>query len=180
MSALRLSPVLAAWAQAAAALVDTAPRATHPHEQLRDAGDLERLLAACPEPAPDLPRDLDAVRALRPPLRAAFEAAGVDELSAALNPLLARDAAGRRMERAADGWAIVSNAPPTLADWLGSRAALGLAELVLAYGVDRLHLCSADDCLRPVVDVSRNGARRYCSRTCATRVNVRHHRAAVR
>ena len=64
------------------------------------------------------------------------------------------------------------------AAWFGARAARGVTELALAYGVDRLHVCSAGDCLRAVVDVSRNGGRRYCSRTCATRTNVRRHRAA--
>ena len=56
------------------------------------------------------------------------------------------------------------------------RAARGLAELAIAYGVERIHVCHADDCLRAVVDVSRNGTRRYCSRTCANRTNARRHR----
>ena len=47
---------------------------------------------------------------------------------------------------------------------------------MIAYGIERLHMCSADDCLCAVVDVSRNGTRRYCSRTCANRTNSRRHR----
>ena len=54
----------------------------------------------------------------------------------------------------------------------------GLAELAIAYGAERLHVCRAGDCLKAVADVSRNGTRRYCSRTCANRVNARRHRAA--
>src|SRR4051794_19202307 len=47
--ALRLSPVLAAWAQVAAELVNTRPRETDPPEKLVALADLERLLARCPE-----------------------------------------------------------------------------------------------------------------------------------
>jgi predicted RNA-binding Zn ribbon-like protein len=54
--------------------------------------------------------------------------------------------------------------------------ARGLAELAAAYGTDRLHACAAEDCQVVLVDVSRNGARRFCSRTCSSRVNVRRHR----
>ena len=181
MSALRLSPLLAGWAQAAAALVNTAPRETNPHEDLRDAGDVDRLLAACPEAPPaGASRDLDAMRALRPQLRRAFEAPTVEALAQALNPLLARAGGGWRMEADGGGWTVGPAAPDDLAGWYGARAARGLAELVLAYGPERLHLCAADDCLVAVVDVSRNGARRYCSRTCSTRMNVRRHRAAAR
>jgi predicted RNA-binding Zn ribbon-like protein len=74
------------------------------------------------------------------------------------------------------GWALAPAADTALPDWFGARAARGLAELAIAYGVQRLHLCAADDCLCGVVDVSRNGSRRYCSRRCANRTNVRRHR----
>jgi hypothetical protein len=175
VSALRLSPELAAWAEFAAALVNSAPRATDPREKLTGVEDLEALLAASPEPPPVAGEaDVDGVRDLRGPLRDAFEAKTVESFARAVNPLLAR----WQLAPAADGWALGPAAEADLASWLGARAARGLAELVLAYGIERLHLCRADDCLRAVVDVSRNGTRRYCSRTCANRTNVRRHRAA--
>ena len=75
MPALRLSPALAAWAQLAADLVNTAPRATHPEEELRSAADVAALLARCPEPAPAAAaRRVEPMRALRPALREAIEA----------------------------------------------------------------------------------------------------------
>jgi hypothetical protein len=104
VSALRFPPVLAAWAQVAAALVNTRPRPTDPPEKLVGLADLERLLAGCPEPAPApaTSADLRLVRALRPALLRAFEAGTEDELADALNPLFARAPAGRwrRMPRA--------------------------------------------------------------------------------
>ena len=91
-----------------------------------------------------------------------------------MNPLLARGALAADRERRRVRLGPVTEPRP--AGWFGARAARGLAELVIAYGIERLHMCSADDCLRAVVDVSRNGTRRYCSRTCANRTNSRRHR----
>jgi predicted RNA-binding Zn ribbon-like protein len=178
VSALRLSPVLVGWAELAAALVNTRPRETDPPEKLVGVDDLRRLLADAPEPAPPAgPRDLEAVRALREPLFAAFDAPSLDALAGALNPLLA----GAPTElRAVDGqWALVPAGGTEPASWLGAGAARGLAEVAVAYGIDRLHVCRADDCLCVAVDGSRNGTRLYCSRTCANRVNARRHRHAA-
>ena len=105
----------------------------------------------------------------------AFEATSSAAFAEAVNPLLARS----RWQLTAGGdddLTFGPVAPQRPAEWFGTRAARGLAELVIAYGIERLHMCSADDCLCAVVDVSRNGARRYCSRTCANRTNVRAHR----
>ena len=179
VTALRFPPVLAAWATVAAELVNTRPRETDPPEKLAALGDLERLLAQCPEPAPATGQgDLEPVRALRPVLLAGFEAGTADAFADAVNPLLARGRGGWRMTPDPDGrWALAPAADERVADWLGARAARGLAELVIAYGVERLHICAADDCMCAAVDVSRNGTRRFCSRTCANRTNVRRHRA---
>ncbi len=177
MSVLRLPDALAAWAEQAAALVNSAPRETDPPEKLSALADLEALLAAGPEAPPHAPGedDLRELRALRPRLRPAFEAASMEELAAALNPLLG---GGWRMAEQPDGgWALAPRGGERLAAWFGARAARGLAELAMTYGVERLHVCAAGDCLRAVVDVSRNGTRRFCSRTCASRTNVRRHRA---
>ena len=181
--ALRLPPVFVGWAELAAELVNTRPRPTDPEEKLVGLDDLARLLGRCPEPAPVSPRerDLGAVRALRPALLEAFEAPTREAFAAAVNPLLARARGGWRLATLPGGdWALEpADAPPqALADWVAARTARGLTELAMAYGIERLHVCAADDCLRAVVDASRNGTRRYCSRTCATRVNVRRHRGA--
>jgi predicted RNA-binding Zn ribbon-like protein len=181
VNALRFPPVLAAWAHVAAELVNTRPRETDPPEKLVGPDDLQRLLALCPEPAARATEaDLAPVRALRTPLLRAFEASTPGAFAAAVNPLLARARAGWQMAPGAGGaWALGPAGDARLADWLGAHAARGLAELVIAYGVERLHVCAADDCACAAVDVSRNGTRRFCSRTCANRTNVRRHRSAV-
>jgi hypothetical protein len=178
MSGLRLSPELVAWAELAAALVNTRPRETDPPEKLVGPADVEALLATCPEPPRVVDeRDVPALRALRPQLLAAFEAGSVEAFAAAVNPLFDQGATHWRVARDERGeWALRPLTENGAATWFGARAAHALAELVLAYGVERLHVCSADDCLCAVVDVSRNGTRRYCSRTCASRMNVRRHR----
>lgn len=176
MSALRLSPALASWAQLAADLVNTRPRETDPPEKLRTLDDLRRLLAACPDPVPPCGEDdLPAMRALREPLVAAFDAPSYAAFARAVNPLLG---GGWQLVSAGDGWLLAPTSTSSPASWFGAHAAHGLAELALTYGLERMHLCRANDCLRAVVDVSRNGTRRYCSRTCANRVNARRHRAA--
>jgi predicted RNA-binding Zn ribbon-like protein len=180
VSALRLSPELAAWAQIAAALVNTRPRPTDPGEKLVSVDDLRRLLADCPEPPPvTAEADVAAMRDVRPALIGAFEARTLEAFAEAVNPLLARAASGWQMTPGARGaWTLAPAGRERPSDWLAARAARGLAELAIAYGVERLHVCRADDCLRAVVDVSRNGTRRYCSRTCANRTNMRRHRLA--
>jgi predicted RNA-binding Zn ribbon-like protein len=180
VSALRLAPEHAAWAQLAAELVNTRPRETDPAEKLAGPGDAERLLAAAPEPAPAAtPPDVEDLRALRPALLRAFEASTLAEFADAMNPLLA-GTTWRVGRRAGGDWALETAVDGGTAAWFGAHAARGLAELATTYGIERLHVCSADDCMCAVADVSRNGARRYCSRTCANRTNVRRHRAKRR
>jgi len=176
VSALRLSPEHAAWAQLAATLVNTRPRETDPPEKLVGLDELSALLAACPEPPPAAgERDLGPMRELQPVLVDAFEATSPATFAEAVNPLLALSP--WQLTAAGDGLTLGPVAGSPLADWFGARAARGLSELVIAYGLERLHMCSADDCLCAVVDVSRNGTRRFCSRTCANRTNSRRHRA---
>jgi predicted RNA-binding Zn ribbon-like protein len=55
--------------------------------------------------------------------------------------------------------------------------AAGVAIALTEAGPDRLGRCAAPGCELVFVDVSRNGRRAYCSRRCATRVNVTVHRA---
>ncbi len=51
-----------------------------------------------------------------------------------------------------------------------------LAAIVAEATVDRLGACAAPGCRQVFVDVSRGGRRTYCTRTCATRMNVDAHR----
>lgn len=176
MPALALRPDLAEWATLAATLVNTRPREANPPEKLNSPAVLDALLAGAPEPPPRAarPGDLAAARALRGQLLAAFRARDTAELAHALNPLLAGPGWGLRA--GAGGWELAPPPAGELVPWLGVRMARGLAELATVYGAERLHACAAEDCQAVLVDVSRNGARRFCSRTCSSRINVRRHR----
>jgi predicted RNA-binding Zn ribbon-like protein len=178
MPALALRSDLAEWATLAAALVNTRPREADPPEKLDSPAVLDALLGGAPETPPRAarPSDLDAARALRERLLAAFRAGSTAELAGALNPLLA--APGWGLRGGPDGWEVGPAPAGELVPWLGVRMARGLAELGAVYGAERLHACAAEDCQAVLVDISRNGARRFCSRTCSSRVNVRRHRRA--
>jgi predicted RNA-binding Zn ribbon-like protein len=164
----------------AAALVNTRPRPANPQEQLPDGAAAARLLRAhgLHVSAAEAAAALPGLLRLRDELLAAFVAPDMPALAAALNPHLARLPA-QRLVTDGPGWAL--RAPEdglTLSDRVAALAVRGLAEVALA-GRERLGMCAADDCQAVYADTSPRGARRYCTRTCANRVNVRRHRASV-
>ncbi|HEV7872309.1 MAG: uncharacterized protein JWR62_1345 [Modestobacter sp.] len=63
---------------------------------------------------------------------------------------------------------------------LTTTVAMGLAQVVVQHGWQRLGVCSADGCGNVYVDTSRNASRRYCSNTCASRSTVAAYRARQR
>jgi predicted RNA-binding Zn ribbon-like protein len=165
----------------AAALVNTRPRATNPEEGLPDGAAAARLLAEHGVAATlqDAAAALPDLRRLRGELLPAFGAPDMEALAAVLNPHLA-GMPPERLVADGSGWAL--RAPEdggSLAGRVAALAARGLAEVALAGGPDRLGFCAADDCQAVYADASPRGARRYCTRTCANRVNVRRHRASV-
>ena len=60
---------------------------------------------------------------------------------------------------------------------LTTTVAMGLSQVVVQHGWQRLGVCSADNCDDVYVDTSRNASRRYCSNTCASRSTVAAYRA---
>lgn len=60
---------------------------------------------------------------------------------------------------------------------LTTTVAMGLAQVVVQHGWQRLGICSAENCDDVYVDTSRNASRRYCSNTCASRSTVAAYRA---
>jgi predicted RNA-binding Zn ribbon-like protein len=112
----------------------------------------------------------------------AFAAPTIDERVSTVNRLLA-DAAARPYVSTHDGQ------PPHLhyadenADVVTrvqAVTAVGLAFVLTETNPCRLGRCAAPGCRTVFVDVSRNGRREYCSRTCATRVHVSTHRDRTR
>ena len=60
---------------------------------------------------------------------------------------------------------------------LTTTVAMGLSQMVVQHGWQRLGVCSAEGCGSVYVDTSRNASRRYCSNTCASRSTVAAYRA---
>jgi predicted RNA-binding Zn ribbon-like protein len=122
--------------------------------------------------------ELDAVRALRPRLAALWDMTE-DEAVGLVNTLL-RDASALPQLVKHDGWeyhihATSRDAP--LADRMAVDAAMAFADVIRADELARLRLCAALDCEDVLVDLSKNRSRRFCSLTCANRVNVAAYRS---
>jgi hypothetical protein len=63
---------------------------------------------------------------------------------------------------------------------LTTTVAMGLSQVVVQHGWQRLGVCSAEGCGNVYVDTSRNASRRYCSNTCSSRSTVAAYRARQR
>lgn len=167
--------------QSAAALVNTA--ATPGPDTLVTPTDLAEFVRVQRWTGPvrgDQP-ELDAVRALRPRLRALWNDA-VETLVPEVNALLAENGAMPRLVTH-DGWAYhlhatADDAP--LAARMAVEAAMALVDVVRSGETDRLRTCAAQGCTGVLADLSRNRSRRWCSTSCANRVNVAAFRARRR
>ncbi len=124
--------------------------------------------------------ELESVRALRPRLRAVWEAADADDTARIVNRLL-QEADARPHLSKHDSWdwhLHVTEAEAPLADRLAAEAAMAFADLIRAGELDRLRTCAADDCMAVLVDLSRNRSRRYCDTgNCGNRIHVAAYRA---
>jgi CGNR zinc finger/Putative stress-induced transcription regulator len=58
-----------------------------------------------------------------------------------------------------------------LADRIRAEGGLALAEIVRSDQRSRMRVCAADDCTGLLLDLSRNGSKRFCSVRCGNRVN---------
>ena len=59
-----------------------------------------------------------------------------------------------------------------LAERMRVEAALALIDVIRMNEMDRLRICAADDCTGLVLDLSRNGSKRFCSVRCGNRMNM--------
>ncbi|MEU7474675.1 CGNR zinc finger domain-containing protein [Lentzea sp. NPDC042327] len=59
-----------------------------------------------------------------------------------------------------------------LAERIRVEAALALIDVIRMDEVDRLRICAADDCAGLLLDLSRNGLKRFCSVRCGNRMNM--------
>jgi predicted RNA-binding Zn ribbon-like protein len=122
--------------------------------------------------------ELAAVLRLRSRLARLWEMTA-DEAVTLVNTLLA-DANALPQLVKHDGWdyhihATSPDAP--LADRMAVDAAMAIADVIRVGEFGRLRVCAADDCADVLVDLSKNRSRRFCSLTCANRVNVAAYRS---
>ena len=122
--------------------------------------------------------ELAAVLRLRARLAPLWEMTA-DEAVVLVNTLLA-DANALPQLVKHDGWdyhihATSPDAP--LADRMAVDVAMAIADVIRVAEFGRLRVCAADDCEDVVIDLSKNRSRRFCSLTCANRVNVAAYRS---
>jgi len=59
-----------------------------------------------------------------------------------------------------------------LAERIRVEIALALVDVIRSDETDRLRVCAADDCAGLLLDLSRNGSKRFCSVRCGNRMNM--------
>jgi predicted RNA-binding Zn ribbon-like protein len=147
-------------------------------EELADAGALEVFLDKhFVEPRRRAtPADLDAVRTLRPRLRAVWQAETGEDLAELINRLLRDSGARPWLTDHGGGWGWhlhVTGHEAALEHRIAAQAAFAFADLVRLGEAGRLRLCAAPDCDAVLVDLSKNRSRLYCDTgNCGNRQHV--------
>ena len=123
-----------------------------------------------------VPADLDAVRGLRPRLRAVWQAATTEDLAELINGLLRDSGARPWLTDHGGGWGWhlhVTGHAAALEDRIAAQAGFAFADLVRLGEAGRLRVCAAPDCEAVLVDLSKNRSRLYCDTgNCGNRQHV--------
>jgi predicted RNA-binding Zn ribbon-like protein len=123
-------------------------------------------------------QELEAVRALRPQLRALWES-DKDEVVQQVNDMLRAGNALPQLVKH-DGWdyhlhATAPQAP--LATRMAVEAAMAFIDVVRSQALDRLRICDMHDCEAVTIDLTKNKSKRYCDSGCSNRAAVAAYRA---
>jgi predicted RNA-binding Zn ribbon-like protein len=97
-----------------------------------------------------------------------------DEAAAEVNALLGSALARPQLSRH-DGidWHLhATNPEAPLAERIRLEAALAFVDVIRTAETGRLRACEAPDCDGMLVDLSRNGSKRFCSVRCGNRMNM--------
>ncbi|WP_329058013.1 CGNR zinc finger domain-containing protein [Amycolatopsis sp. NBC_01480] len=149
-------------------------------EQLRDfldghppagtAGPRRRLTRA----------DLAEVREVRETVRAVLERASTDAAGVAdlINGGLRRSRATPALRHDHDRWwTEVTSDTDRCSAHLAAITLSALASVIATLGPARLGVCAGPTCRATFADLSRNGSKQYCTRTCAHRASVAAYRS---
>jgi predicted RNA-binding Zn ribbon-like protein len=165
----------------AAALVNTVPSASSSGEdELASSADLVAFLddQEFTGSRSGSSGELDAVRSLRPRLRAIWTS-DRDTAVTEINALLREGSALPQLRRH-DGFdwhihATESEAP--VVTRLQVEAAMAFVDVIRADEWQRMRVCEASDCDAVLIDLSRNRSKRYCDvGNCGNRMNVNAYR----
>lgn len=98
----------------------------------------------------------------------------VDDTVEVVNGMLRSARALPRLERHDDQpWHLHATRPDApLDERIRVEAALALIDVIRSGETARLRVCEADDCDGLLVDLSRNGSKRFCSVRCGNRMNM--------
>jgi predicted RNA-binding Zn ribbon-like protein len=125
--------------------------------------------------------ELDAVRALRAPLRELFTSSR-EEAVQTVNRMLADANAVPQLVRHGDvDWHIHAVGPEApLHTRIVVETAMAMIDVIRADEMSRFAVCADADCEDVVLDLSRNRSRRYCSIACGNRNAVAAYRSRQR
>lgn len=119
-----------------------------------------------------------ALRHLSEQLRTIVTEPDQGAAAALLNRLLAEHHAAPQLAPDSGHWRLHLHPARSTNEALDAvKAASGLAALMDQHGWTTLKVCTASRCEDVFQDQSRSRTRRYCSRTCANRINAEHSRA---
>jgi predicted RNA-binding Zn ribbon-like protein len=125
--------------------------------------------------------DLEAVRAIREPLRRLLTA-DRDAAVPLVNEILAEHRALPRLVRHDHlDWHIhAADDEGPFATRISVETAMAMVDVIRGDETSRLGICADDDCEGLVLDLSRNRSRRFCSTACGNRAAVAAYRARQR
>ncbi|MEU1146242.1 CGNR zinc finger domain-containing protein [Streptomyces sp. NPDC005863] len=126
------------------------------------------------------PTDLAEVRGVRETVREVLERASTDAVEAAalINDGLRRNRATPVLRHGDDRWwTEVTSDTDRCAAHLAATTLSALASVMATLGPARLGVCAGSACRATFVDLSRNGSKQYCTRTCAHRASVAAYRS---
>jgi len=123
-------------------------------------------------------QELEAVRALRPQLRALWDSEK-DEVVQRVNDMLrAGNALPQLVKHDTWDYHLHATAPEApLATRIAVEAAMAFIDVVRSQALDRLRICDMHDCNAVTIDLTKNKSKRYCDAGCSNRAAVAAYRA---